>query len=286
MKFFNKIKGFTLAEVMITLMIIGIISAIAIPVALHSKPDENLIKFKKAHETLAQVINTLITSDKYFLAGDLGVSANGIVLTEHQELGNRPYFCKSMADLLTTKLVDCAAERTKRTGRHTVHLLSNETAADVMDNQEALVRQVTSETIQATKEQFDFNCKKYAKVVGPEIITADDVVFYQTGESQFGSYRYVTPSAANGLSKLTKIRYFSPPNKFPANLADEQGFDIAYKNLCIDVDGIPDNATETDCKNECPFGYGIRADGKILPGARAEEWLKKDISGKKEDEES
>ena len=48
-----------------------------------------------------------------------------------------------------------------------------------------------------------------------------------------------------------------------------------------DVDGIPDGVMEADCKNECPFGYGIRADGKILPGARAEEWLKKDISGKK-----
>lgn len=285
MKFFNKIKGFTLAEVMITLMIIGIISAIAIPVALHSKPDENLIKFKKAHETLAQVINTLVTSDKYFLAGDLGVSANGVVLTENEELGNRPYFCKSMADLLTTKLVDCAAEKSKRTGSYTVHLLSNETAIDVIDNK-ALVRQVTPETTQATKEQFDFNCKKYAKVVGPEIITADDVVFYQTGESQFGSSHYVTPNAANGLSTGVRIRYFSPPDKFPAYIADEQGFDIAYKNVCIDVDGIPNNATATDCKNECPFGYGIRADGKILPGARAEEWLKKDISGKKEDEES
>ena len=45
-------KGFTLAEVMITLTVIGIITAVIIPVAIHSKPDENIMKFKKAHNTL------------------------------------------------------------------------------------------------------------------------------------------------------------------------------------------------------------------------------------------
>ena len=28
-------------------------------------------------------------------------------------------------------------------------------------------------------------------------------------------------------------------------------------------------------KDEDPFGYGIRADGKIFLGARAQEWLQK-----------
>ena len=45
---------------------------------------------------------------------------------------------------------------------------------------------------------------------------------------------------------------------------EELTFDIAYKIYCIDVDGFN--------KGEDPFGYGIRADGKILNGKRAEEW--------------
>lgn len=37
----------------------------------------------------------------------------------------------------------------------------------------------------------------------------------------------------------------------------------------MDVDGID--------KGEAPFGYGVRADGKILPGPKAQEWIKKSI---------
>mgnify|MGYP006916097546 CR=1 FL=1 len=57
------------------------------------------------------------------------------------------------------------------------------------------------------------------------------------------------------------------------------GLDSIYKIFCVDIDGIPDNVTKTDCVNECPFGYGIRADGKIMNGKRADEWLEKDIQG-------
>ena len=46
--------------------------------------------------------------------------------------------------------------------------------------------------------------------------------------------------------------------------------------MCIDIDGIPTNATTDDCVNECPFGYSLRADGKIFLGAKAKEWLAKD----------
>ena len=37
----------------------------------------------------------------------------------------------------------------------------------------------------------------------------------------------------------------------------------------MDIDGIN--------KGEAPFGFGIRADGKILTGKRATEWLNKEI---------
>ena len=37
----------------------------------------------------------------------------------------------------------------------------------------------------------------------------------------------------------------------------------------MDIDGIGEG--------EDPFGYGIRVDGKVSPGARAQEWLQKSI---------
>lgn len=50
------------------------------------------------------------------------------------------------------------------------------------------------------------------------------------------------------------------------------GFINVYKIFCIDVDGIG--------IGEDPFGYGIRYDGKIMPSARANEWLNKSIQNK------
>ena len=45
-----------------------------------------------------------------------------------------------------------------------------------------------------------------------------------------------------------------------------------YKYFCMDIDGIN--------QGEDPFGYGIRVDGKIILGARAQEWIKKSIQEK------
>ena len=64
---------------------------------------------------------------------------------------------------------------------------------------------------------------------------------------------------------------FSPSGETPT-YHDEYGFDAIYKVVCMDVDGIN--------KGEAPFGYGIRADGKILVGSRAQQWIEKSIQDK------
>ena len=55
---------------------------------------------------------------------------------------------------------------------------------------------------------------------------------------------------------------------------EDNGFQtyIVYKGFCIDIDGFN--------KGEAPFGYGIRIDGKILNGLKADEWLNKAIHEK------
>ena len=53
-----------------------------------------------------------------------------------------------------------------------------------------------------------------------------------------------------------------------------------YKVACMDIGGIPPNAKTEDCVNECPFGYGVRSDGKILTDVRVDEWLEKSIQDK------
>jgi len=56
-----------------------------------------------------------------------------------------------------------------------------------------------------------------------------------------------------------------------------------------EIDGFDETKGSENCddvKDICPFGYGVRADGKILPGARADKWIKKELQkGKNEENE-
>ena len=63
----NKIKSksaFTLAEVLITLVIIGVVAALTIPAAINKKNDREIVsRLKKTYSALAQVTNKIIAED-------------------------------------------------------------------------------------------------------------------------------------------------------------------------------------------------------------------------------
>jgi len=81
-----------------------------------------------------------------------------------------------------------------------------------------------------------------------DIRTVDGIRYHSVGGPKFGyslgGHRRYLPL------ELGKERFFLPV-------------------FCIDVDEIG--------KGEDPFGYFIRADGKIIPDVRAKEWLEKSI---------
>ena len=70
-------NGFTLAEILIVLVVIGVLTSILLPVAIQSSPDEKVMKFKKGNATLGKVISELVNNDKYYADGDLGKRSNG-----------------------------------------------------------------------------------------------------------------------------------------------------------------------------------------------------------------
>ena len=101
-----------------------------------------------------------------------------------------------------------------------------------------------------------------------EVFSFDDkVVFYQTAPRVTFGYRSSTEHDLRTFGG-NEIGLFK----------DKNNFNTAYKIVCIDIDGIHPDATVDDCVNECPFGYGIRADGKILTGKRADEWLAREVN--------
>ena len=243
--------GFTLAEVMIVLTIIGILAGILIPVANNSRPDKNVMKFKKAHATLANVIHELVTSDKYYKDGDLGRMANGDLVN------SATYLCETIADIVSTKKVNCSSADN---GQWHVHLCKD----NGVDNTPTM------------KSNLDNWCKLYQN---NEIETTDKIIYYQVSPACHFAVNW-----SDGDTRL--FGYIGWNDTLDT---DEYGnvvsmtagqFDLIYKPFCIDIDGIPKNDTSNgkncdDVKDVCPFGYGIRADGKILTGARADEWLEK-----------
>ena len=238
------LKGFTLAEVMITLTVIGIITAVILPVAFHSKPDENVMKFKKAHNTLYQVISTLVNSDKYCLDGDLGKMLDGSLVT------SPTHFCEIFSDVVSVKKVNCTN-------------ISMPDGTVILNAQHLWMRDggesgkaVTQEILDEGKTHLDTRCKDYATTIGEEIVLNDGTVFFDAKP---------TITFGERSSKCEWRRAYG----YPACMYDNNGFNIAYKVFCMDIDGVG--------KGEEPFGYGIQADGTILVGKRASEWLEKSI---------
>ena len=94
--------SFTLAEIMIALTIIGIITSILLPVAMQTLPREDVMKFKKGNATLYKVINELVSSGEYYTPGDLGIKPDGSYVRDYQ------YLCNTFAQIAITKKLNCS----------------------------------------------------------------------------------------------------------------------------------------------------------------------------------
>ena len=260
--FIKKItEAFTLTEIMITITIIGILSTILLPIAIQSAPDENIMKFKKGNTTLGKVIAELVANEKYYSEGDLGKKPDGSLVQSYT------YFCKTFADVVNVKSINCSEHKSpEATNEHIIQLKSE-----------------YGINLNEAKKALDIACKKYETIINAEIELVDGIIFYQTHPNYPFGMEY-----SQALENSSDEEYRDFCTKFSnheicqkgyrlfgsSSFVDEDGFDRVYKIFCMDIDGIN--------KKEDPFGYGIRADGKIITGAKADEWIKKKIQGENE----
>ncbi len=260
--------GFTLAEVMIVLSVIGILSAILMPIAFKSSPDKNIMKFKKAHNTLHNAVRELVSSDKYYTHNYLGYS---IASLENGHSGSLPNdFCRNLSDVISIKDNSC-----------TIEVQDQEPLGVAY---EAMVYDTIRGRWDMVAEDVDAFCIKIQSVqqsLGANIInyiiTSDNVLFYD-GPIDIHPGIISNPASydcnADGPQSGSGAKLGQDP-KGDYICVDKYGFNPFYGTYCIDVDGL-DGPVK-------PFGYAIRADGKIVSGARANWWLERDIT-KKENE--
>jgi prepilin-type N-terminal cleavage/methylation domain-containing protein len=83
-------KGFSLAEVMIALIIVGVIIAVVLPVVNRTTADNDKILYKSAFKTVEQVVNELISDISLYPAGNF------------YNATSTDYFCTNFSNKLNT----------------------------------------------------------------------------------------------------------------------------------------------------------------------------------------
>ncbi|MBR1618144.1 type II secretion system protein [bacterium] len=246
-------KAFTLAEIMIVLTVVGILGAVLLPSMFRTRPDEELLKFKNSNTNFASVIKQLVNSGDYYLIGDLGHLADGRLVTELDENSastatSSKNLCINIGKLL--KLPDSKIN-CKTTGYSTLF------ATLAKENGELGTIENDPDTLKANLDEYCLAAQESDNSLGvsAELILPDGSVWYQA-----------SPQASFATTdNVTGKRLFSDPTSTP-NYPDANGKDANYKVFCIDVDGLDETP---------PFGYGVRADGRIVTGALVDSWLEK-----------
>ena len=77
MKILNKKTGFTLAEVLVTLGVIGVLAVVIIPSVQKTMPNKNYLLFRKTYNTLSSTVNDLLNDDVDYPSTQFGTDSNG-----------------------------------------------------------------------------------------------------------------------------------------------------------------------------------------------------------------
>ena len=107
----NKLKAFTLGEVLVTLLIVGVIAATLIPTLKNIQPDRQKLMFKKAYTTVERIVTELVNDDYLYSETDdaVGLDNTNTVDVNGNDYGGDTKFCRLFA--MKVNVVDDAAIR-------------------------------------------------------------------------------------------------------------------------------------------------------------------------------
>ena len=111
----NKLKGFTMAEMLVTMAILGVIASVTLPIINQSRPNEEMIMLKKAYYNTARVVSELINDEDLYPEYDEDAEQSGFSNTAKAKINNSEYysgsskFCHLFAAKLNARDVRCNA---------------------------------------------------------------------------------------------------------------------------------------------------------------------------------
>lgn len=107
-------KGFTLAEMTITLGVIGVLAVILLPVLKNAQPNEEMLKFKKAYYITERVVSELVNDDELYPEPDIVGASDYLGNTESvtfhgKEFAGNLKFCGLFVEKVNTASADNAS---------------------------------------------------------------------------------------------------------------------------------------------------------------------------------
>lgn len=107
--------GFTMSEVMVTLVMLGIIGAILIPMISEAKPDRKKVMFKKAYYSAEKVINELANDSELYpdstTVGVIGFGNTDAVTVAGTSYSGNTKFCNLFAQSVNlSSAVNCTTQ--------------------------------------------------------------------------------------------------------------------------------------------------------------------------------
>lgn len=224
----NKIKAFTLAELMITFAIIGVLTAILIPALFKSTPDEQILKAKKAYNTFSRAIESLTNSGVYSDNGGLLTSTSFVSDAD----GQKQFFCNNLVDLINVKKSDCTKNIVETSIKDKITSNCSNLPADGSVYVCAKL-DTTTNTVDLAQVQKDIDsvCKNWKANVGTDynFATSDNVLW----GVQLNDFSNNTMLNSGGMTT-------------PA----------FYNVVCFSTDQLK--------SNDAIYGIGVRRDGKII----------------------
>lgn len=264
----QNIKAFTVAELVIVIAVLGIISATVAMSSIKSAPNDKLLKFRKAHMMLTKGVEELSGNKVFYTQGDFSKKADGSIVP-HLKQDGIDYFCDTLSTMLAAEKVNCAGIKS--------------TPYSFYEYQEDNKGKITPDCASTKNPKaldMECSCNLIKHLLNGDfpyrskIVNADNITFaFPLGVDFYN----ISQKAEEGGTCFGSDIFYQPVcvslEEFNMDINNDSSVDELDYFACEKA--LRESEDYEKILNYTPFAYGVRRDGKIILGEKTQQWLKR-----------